>query len=99
MLGPLHNTLLCVCWLQARELNGTDQTTHPFVRAQVGDQALQTSVQWQATSPHWEEALSFRSISLLLLDSLWLHMDIRSESLHSCVLTSASSVKECSPGL
>lgn len=46
--------------MQARDLNGTDRATHPFVRAQIGDQALQTSVQWQATSPYWEEALSFR---------------------------------------
>lgn len=39
---------------------GTDQATHPFARAGLGEQALQTSVQWQNTSPIWEEALSFR---------------------------------------
>ena len=52
----------CDMWhaAQAEGLMGTDQATHAFARARLGEQALQTSVQWQNTSPIWEEALSFR---------------------------------------
>ena len=50
--------------LQAEGLNGEDRATHPFARARLGEQGLQTSVQWQTTSPVWEEALSFRQVLL-----------------------------------
>lgn len=51
-------------FLQAEGLNGEDRATHPFARARLGEQGLQTSVQWQTTSPVWEEALSFRQALL-----------------------------------
>lgn len=46
--------------VQAEGLMGAEHSTHPFARARLGEQALQTSVQWQNTSPKWQEALSFR---------------------------------------
>ncbi|KAL0018632.1 hypothetical protein WJX77_009530 [Trebouxia sp. C0004] len=53
--------IVTVC--QAEGLNGEDRATHPFARARLGEQGLQTSVQWQTTSPVWEEALSFRQVT------------------------------------
>ncbi len=59
MLDCVHESSL-----QAEGLNGEDRATHPFARARLGEQGLQTSVQWQTTSPVWEEALSFRQVLL-----------------------------------
>ncbi len=62
MLDSVHGSSL-----QAEGLNGEDRATHPFARARLGEQGLQTSVQWQTTSPVWEEALSFRQVPFFCL--------------------------------
>ncbi|KAL3135445.1 hypothetical protein ABBQ32_007626 [Trebouxia sp. C0010 RCD-2024] len=53
---------LTVTVFEAEGLMGVPHSTHPFARARLGEQALQTSVHWQSTSPKWQESLSFREV-------------------------------------
>lgn len=101
--GDLNITVV-----QARNLNGSSRSTHPFARVYVKDpipptsadedRAKQTSVSWQSVAPVWDEQLMFRDVCVAseLVVELWdLGGTKQATQLTDIGLNSAEMITQC----